>query len=119
MSVPKPMHATINAGPASGSVHATYAWMVFGVALCLAALVAIGFDLATLSGAGRYEAITPGRIWFQTHVGSLNLVQAIVQRYVHPGLWDPLMVTALRWPLWSLVGGLGVIALTLSLPRRR
>lgn len=119
MSEQQTAHVPIDAGSAAGGGHAPHAWIATGAALCLVAFVAAGFDAAILVETGHYEAVTAGRIWFQMHVASLNLMQAVVQRYVHPALWDPLMVTVLRWPLWSLVGGLGVIALTLSLPRRR
>jgi hypothetical protein len=32
------------------------------------------------------------------------LIQAVVQRYLHPFLWDPIITIVLQWPAWSLLG---------------
>jgi hypothetical protein len=93
------------------------AWAALGAGSGLTAFGIIGYELAVFGALGRHEPITIGRLWFDLHVGSLNLVQAIVQRYIHPGLWDPLIVFVLRWPLWSLLGGFG-IALVALYPSR-
>ena len=45
-----------------------------------------------------------GQVWFNIHVASLNLMQALVQRFLHPLLWDPVIATMLQWPAWSLLG---------------
>ena len=66
---------------------------------------------------GGYRMIEAGALWFRLDVESLNLAQAIVQRYIHPYLWDPLIAGMLQWPAWSLLGGPGV-ALVLALARQ-
>ncbi len=83
----------------------------------------IGLGLWLLIIGTPLSAIT-GQVWFQLDNGSLNLVQAITQRYVAPFLWDPIAITVLNWPLWQAVpataaifGLLGVILLTLAWPR--
>jgi hypothetical protein len=122
MSKTMPAPETSNAVHSSGDIadrrNIFLARAALGLVLSLAALGVAGHDLAVFIGTNRYDPTTAGRMWFELHVGSLNLAQAIVQRYVHPGLWDPIAVSVLRWPLWSLLGGIGVVLLSL-LPARR
>lgn len=92
---------------------------ILGAVLCIAALGIAGYELATYLRTSRYEAVTAGQLWFGLHVSSLNLVQAVTQRYIHPGLWNPLLVSLLRWPLWSLLGGTGVMLMNLFAARGR
>ena len=44
-----------------------------------------------------------GEIWYELRPGSLNLAQAIVQRYLHPDLWQGLVVPLLLRPFWESV----------------
>ena len=44
-----------------------------------------------------------GEIWYALRPGSLNLAQAIVQRYLHPDLWQGLAVPLLLRPFWEAV----------------
>lgn len=66
------------------------------------------FVLATL-GAGAWEVFAPasdggialrplGAFWYWIDPGSLNLVQAVVERYILPALWDPVIVAVLQQP---------------------
>ncbi len=98
----------------------TGAWVaIVGLGFIIVAIGAGGYELASLAMSGRYSAITLGEIWYALDVGSLNLVQAVIQRFLHPALWDPLIVWLLRWPVWSLVGGTGVLLTTVHLARNR
>lgn len=66
-------------------------------------------------------SMTPvGQLWYSLHAASLNLVQAVVERYIHPFLWDPVIFSVLRLPasLLFLVVGI-VLALTFRRRRRR
>lgn len=118
MSTAAPSNAAHSEGVTASRRNAAFAWAALGAVLSLGALAAAGHDLAGFVGTGRYIPATAGGLWFEVHVGSLNLVQAIVQRYVHPGLWDPLIALILRWPLWASLGGPGA-ALLVMLPVRR
>jgi hypothetical protein len=89
-----------------------------GWLLVAAALSALGLELAQAFFRGAYQPIAAGELWFRLDVTSLNLVQAITQRYLHPSLWDPIVATILQWPAWSLLGGPGA-ALVLAFPLRR
>ena len=63
-----------------------------------------------------YRVIAAGELWFRLHPYSLNLSQAVVQRYIHPGLWDPLIVSILQWPFWSIFGAPGAVLAVLFGP---
>lgn len=49
------------------------------------------------SGAVRLTAL--GQLWYWLDPGSLNLAQAVIQRYIHPALWDPVITSVLF--LWA------------------
>ncbi len=66
-----------------------------------------------------YAAIVVGELWFDLHVGSLNLAQAVIQRYLHPALWDPAIVWVLRLPAWLVFAVPGLALSILCRKRRR
>ncbi len=55
-----------------------------------------------------------GQVWFEYHHSSENLAQAIVQRYIHPAIWDPGIVTVLGWPSWLALAVTGLAALLIG-----
>lgn len=65
-----------------------------------------------------------GRVWFTAHAASLNLLQAVVQRYIYADLWDAAFVPFLLLPAWNALAvlflALAVIGgIFLALGRRR
>ncbi len=83
------------------------------------ATLALVEEIAVWRDTGELRAIALGEFWFRWHRGSLNFLQAIIQRYVHPALWEPGIVTVLTWRA-SLVlfgGGLLMFAAGWYLPR--
>ncbi len=95
---------------------AVMAARTLGWVLVILALAAFAYELHASIQAG-YRMIEAGALWFGLDVESLNLAQAIVQRFLHPYLWDPVVAGMLHWPAWSLLGGPGV-ALVLTFPAR-
>lgn len=89
-----------------------------GWVLATVALIALGYELLSFAETGNYRVIPAGELWFNVHVASLNLIQAVTQRYVHPLLWDPIIATVLQWPLWSLLGAPAAVLLAIA-PHRR
>jgi len=89
-----------------------------GWALAAVALVILAYDLNAYSETGAYRAIPFGELWFNVHVTSLNLIQAFVQRHLHPFLWDPIITAALQWPAWSLLGAPAAILVAIAPSRR-
>ena len=57
-----------------------------------------------------YAAIVVGELWRYLHFDSLQLAQVVVQRYIYPPLWDPVIVWVLLLPVWLVfvVPGLGL-----------
>ncbi len=85
-----------------------------GWVLATVSLMALAYELISFAETGTYRVIPAGELWFNVHVASLNLIQAVVQRYVHPFLWDPIIATVLRWPLWSLFGAPAAVLLAIA-----
>ena len=73
-----------------------------GIALGLIALVWIlyaeWFANPEVALSGMNTKI--GEIWFFYHTPSLNLSQAIVQRYIHPSIWHALITPLLSQSIW-------------------
>jgi hypothetical protein len=88
-----------------------------GWALAAVALITLAYELSAYAQTGTYRVIPLGELWFNVHVASLNLIQAVVQRYLHPFLWDPIITAVLQWPAWSLLGGPAAILVAVS-PKR-
>ncbi|HKM71997.1 MAG TPA: hypothetical protein VKF83_12255 [Stellaceae bacterium] len=60
-----------------------------------------------------WAPIALGQLWYQLNRSSLNLVQAVVQRYIHPFLWDPIIVSILLSWAFAVLMILGVLLLVL------
>jgi hypothetical protein len=88
-----------------------------GWALAAIALITLAYELSAYAETGRYRVIPVGELWFNVHVASLNLIQAVVQRYLHPFLWDPIITAVLQWPAWSLLGAPAAILVAVA-PKR-
>jgi hypothetical protein len=71
---------------------------LLGALLLAVGLVVLGGDLLNSIARGGYAAMTLGEVWFSLDAESLNFAQAIIQRYVHPLLWDPPIVLFLQMP---------------------
>ncbi|MBS29351.1 MAG: hypothetical protein CL566_10600 [Alphaproteobacteria bacterium] len=82
---------------------------VIGWIFLIAAVAVLVRDISAWLGTGDFVMITAGELWFTLDNGSLNLVQAVTQRYVLPSLWDPVIVTILLWPALLVLGVPGII----------
>ena len=78
-----------------------------GAGLLALGLAALAYEVLLALQTGSYRMLAAGELWYALDRSSLNLVQAIIQRHVHPALWDPLLASILMWPAWSLLGGPG------------
>ena len=94
------------------------AWILLALAFAV-----IGRDLVVLLETGRFPIGTLGEFWYAIDRGSLNLIQAVTERYLHPFIWDPLIFSLLRWPAALVLGVPGLVLAVLSRrgarPRRR
>lgn len=85
-----------------------------GWLLILLALAALSYEIAVAFQSGGYRMIAAGELWYTLDRGSLNVVQAITQRYLHPVLWDPVIQSVLTWPAWVLFAVPGVALLAIG-----
>jgi len=76
-----------------------------------AAAAALGRDIFLSFSAGRLASTSLGALWFSLHPPSLNLFQAVVERYIAPVIWDPYIVAVLKSPAWLDMIVLAVILL--------
>lgn len=83
------------------------AFQLFGGAIMALGGVALIFEaIVLLAGDGRMNQAL-GQVWFQHDpfvnslgTASLPLFGAIVERKIHPALWNPIITTWLSWPSW-------------------
>ena len=92
---------------------------LIGLLLLAAAIAVLVWEAMGLVQYGEWRLIAFGEIAFRLAPESLNLAQAVTQRYVAPWLWDPVIQTFLLWPAWPILGGLAVLFLVWGRPRRR
>jgi hypothetical protein len=90
---------------------------VIGWVLLLAGLVVLARDAIGWIDTHVFAPIALGQLWFDLSPGSLNLVQAVIQRYIHPAVWDPAITSVLFLWAWAVFVVLGVVLLALF--RRR
>jgi len=84
-------------------------WIFF-----LAGLAVLARDAFVWIETKQWAPIALGQLWYDLNRSSLNLVQAVVQRYLHPFLWDPIIVTVLLWWAFAVLMVLGLLILALS-----
>jgi hypothetical protein len=60
---------------------------------------------------GEYRIMALGEVWYRIDRASLNLVQAVVQRYVAPWLWEDVAQPLLLLPGWVVLGVPGLFLL--------
>lgn len=66
--------------------------------LFAAALVAFVHDGANSIAASELKIASIGEVWFGLSPPSINLTQAVIERYTLPFLWDPVLVSFLSLP---------------------
>jgi hypothetical protein len=92
---------------------------LLGLVLLGAAVVAATVDGARSIAASGLVLTPLGETWFRADPGSLNLVQAVIQRYVLPEIWDPGIVSVLQLPTALVAAVLGALFMLIGLPRER
>ncbi len=87
---------------------------LIGWIISLAGLAVLARDVFVSIDTKQWAPIAVGQLWYNLNPSSLNLVQAVVQRYIHPFLWDPIIVTVLLWWAFAVLMVLGLLILALS-----
>jgi hypothetical protein len=89
----------------------TFDWVltILGLAFIAVSILALGWD-AQLSFAEAEPTFKPiGLYWYELHVGSYNGIQVLLERYIWPPLWDPVLLSIIQWPVWVLFLPIGIL----------
>jgi hypothetical protein len=87
---------------------------LIGFLLLAGAFASLVID-GTRSIAGGGLALTPlGQTIFLIFPEKFQGLQPAIEKYAHPLLWDPLMVSLLLLPTWLVVGLLGFLLMLVS-----
>jgi hypothetical protein len=81
-------------------------WIIF-----LASAAVLVRDLLIWIDTSHWAPMALGQLWYELNRSSLNLVQAVTQRYIHPFLWDPIIVSILLSWAFVVLMVLGVLIL--------
>jgi hypothetical protein len=83
--------------------------------LCLAAAFILVIYDGTKSIAGDTLSLTSVQaLWDLINAASLARLKPLMLPYAHGLLWDPVMLTFLAAPSWSVLGVLGIILILLG-----
>lgn len=91
---------------------------ILGWLLLVLALLALGGDGLRWLETGITSFISLGDFWRRMDPLSIDALQ----NWTPPAIWDPVLVTVLRWPAALVLGALGILLLFLfqnRTPRRR
>src|SRR5271167_3224281 len=84
---------------------------VIGWIALLAGAAVLVRDVLVWIDTKHWVPIALGQLWYDLNRSSLNLVQAVTQRYIHPFLWDPIIVSVLLSWAFAVLMFLGVLLL--------
>lgn len=92
---------------------------LIGILFLSMALILLVLDGSKTIAASELVLTSMGETWFNLDIGSLNLSQALIQRYVHPFLWDPVILWILGVPGWVVLGLPGLLLTFLARPKTK
>ena len=79
-------------------------WIVF-----LAGAAVLANDVIVWIDTKIWAPIALGQLWYELDRSSLNVTQAVIQRYIHPFLWDPIIVSILLCWAFPVLMTLGLL----------
>ena len=83
-----------------------------GWILVLVGLAALGYDVMILLDKGTFKMSVWGELWYELHPASLNLYQAVIERYIHPAIWDEILAPLLLLKAFYLFTITGLVLVT-------
>jgi hypothetical protein len=84
---------------------------VIGWLVLLAGFSVLTRDVMVWIDRKIWAPVALGQLWYEISRSSLNLVQAEIQRYVSPFLWNPVIVTILLCWAFAVLIALGAAVL--------
>ena len=87
---------------------------ILGWLLLACAVVALVPDILRSARAGTIDTQPIGAMWFALSPGSLIRVQAWVQAFIDPAVWNRGIFPLLTMPAWVPTGFLGVVFLLIT-----
>ena len=87
---------------------------LIGWTFFLAGVAVLVRDMLVWIDTKHWVPIALGQLWFDLDRSSLNLIQAVVQRYIHPFLWDPVIVSILLCWAFAVLMVLGLLVLAVA-----
>jgi len=91
----------------------TFDWIVTGLGIFFIGLsiLLLGHDAQLTFEAAKPDYKPLGLYWYELHRGSYNGFQVLLERYIWPPLWDPVVLNIIQWPAWVLSGPVGIALL--------
>jgi hypothetical protein len=94
-------------------------WRIIGWIVFLAGLSVLVRDVVAWFDTKIWAPIALGQLWYELDRSSLNLVQAVIQRYLSPFLWDRIILNILLCWASAVLIVIGASILLLTRARRR
>ncbi len=82
---------------------------IFGWLLIVLAVATAGHEVIASLDTGHYDRLAFGELWAKIDIASLNLVQAVIQRYVWVWLWDGVILNLILLPAWAVLSVPGIL----------
>ena len=101
----------------NGWMSVLIACRIIGWGLFLLGVAVAGYEVNSGLTSPEYQIVPLGTLWFKLDAGSLNGLQAGVQRYLWPGLWDDVLFHILRLPAWTVFALPGLLLMLLCRAR--
>jgi len=72
-------------------------------------IMAFAWDVWFFIQTGALHTKSFGKWWAEIDGSSLTLCQNFIERYVSEGLWNPGIVTLLKFPAWAVFAAVGLV----------
>jgi hypothetical protein len=89
-------------------------WFVF-----LAGAAVLAHDVIMWINTKIWAPIALGQLWYKLNRSSLNVTQAVIQRYIHPFLWDPIILSILFCWAFAVLMTLGLLIVVIFSRQKR
>ena len=86
----------------------------FGLICLAAAFILVIYDGTKSIAGNKLSLITMRALWELINAGSLSKLKPLLEPYAGGLLWDPVTVSILAAPAWSLLGLVGILLLLLG-----